>query len=320
MNAILSMTILNKSVAAWALFLSVVTILLVLDLGVFHGQNREIKERESILLSLFYVMISFLFGIYIFLTFGAESASQYYTGYLIEKTLSLDNIFVITLIFNYFAVPKIYYHRVLFWGIMGVLIFRGILISIGASLIHQFEWLTYVLAFILIVTGIKMIRLPEEEASFSNNLVITYIQKKFRLTPIIESAHFFIKREGKIWLTPLFLALVLVEITDVIFALDSIPAIFTITTDPYIVLTSNIFAVLGLRALFFCLTTVIDKFYYLKPALAVLLIFIGSKPFVAWLFSSKFPVFLSLGGTVCILGCGILFSFLKEKEIIKPKD
>ena len=232
----------------------------------------------------------------------------------------MDNVFVIAMIFGYFAIPRKYQHRVLFWGILGVIVLRAVMIGFGAALVSEFGWVLYLFAAFLIATGIKMLWWGGEETDLSKNPVLRFIRRRFRVTETLHGERFFVRLpEGRpgaaLYMTPLFLALVLIEIADVIFAVDSVPAIFAITTDPYIVYTSNIFAILGLRALYFALAAVIHRFAYLKQALAILLVFIGSKIFVADLFGwTKFPAEWSLGVTFTILAAGIFYSLWRTRE------
>lgn len=310
----------GKSEWMWIGFFAVVIILLVLDLGVFHRKQHVIGVKESLALSAFYIAISLLFGCFVWYEMGPISGQNFFTGYLIEKSLSMDNIFVISLVFAFFNIPRQYQHRVLFFGILGVVILRAILIGLGAALIIKFSWVLYIFAAFLLVTGFKMLFMDEKETDFSKNFIIRFMRKHFRITEQMHGQRFFITLPNKhnkfvYYATPLLLALVLVEFVDIIFAVDSVPAIFAITTDPYIVYTSNIFAILGLRALYFALATIIHRFHYLKYALALILIFIGAKVYVVDLFNVQhFPPILSLGITVALLAGGILVSLHKTKE------
>jgi tellurite resistance protein TerC len=312
--------VLNKPLWMWAAFIGIVLSLLVLDLGVFHREMREISVKESLWMSAFYIGIALIFGVWVWSSLGAQSGEEYFTGFLVEKTLAMDNVFVISLIFSYFAVPQIYQHRVLFWGILGVIVLRGIMIGLGATLVAQFSWILFVFAAFLIATGIKMLVMGDKKPDIENNPVLKFMRRRMRITPELHKERFFVKqpdgKTGKIvtWVTPLFVALILIEVVDLIFAVDSIPAIFAITTDPYIVYTSNIFAILGLRALYFALAAVIDRFIYLKQALAMVLIFIGSKVFIAEIMGlEKFPASLSLGVTVALIAGGIAYSLYKTR-------
>jgi tellurite resistance protein TerC len=318
----------GKELWMWLVFLGVVITLLVLDLGVLHKKQKEIEVKESLYMSGFYITIGLLFGAWIWYSLGETSAKEYVTGFLVEKTLALDNIFLISLIFTFFAIPRQYQHRVLFWGILGVVILRGIMIALGATLVAQYSWVMYIFAVFLILTGVKMLFMIDSEPDIANNPVLKLMKKYMRITPEIHKENFMVQKADpitgklKTWFTPLFAALVLIEIVDLIFAVDSVPAIFTITQDPYIVYTSNIFAILGLRALYFALDAVIHKFKYLKYALAFVLIFIGSKTFIAYFMGlQKFPASISLGVTFGLILGGVLFSLYmsKREELKLPK-
>jgi tellurite resistance protein TerC len=317
----LSGEFLNKPLWMWFSFIGLILFLLVLDLGVFHRQDHEIEVKESLLMSSFYIGIGLLFGGWVWWSLGSVKGVEYLTGFVVEKTLAMDNIFVIAMIFAYFQIPRVYQHRVLFWGILGVILLRGIMIGFGAALVHEFEWILYIFAAFLVITGIKMLFMAEKETDIGNNFVLKFMQKHFRITKELHGHDFFVKqpnpKTGKttLFITPLFVALVMIEIADVIFAVDSIPAIFAITTDTYIVYTSNIFAILGLRALYFTLSAMINRFTYLKYALSVVLIFIGGKIFISDMLGlAKFPPLLSLTVTVSILAAGVFFSLWKTAQ------
>jgi tellurite resistance protein TerC len=308
----------------WLFFFAVVVVLLIFDLGVLNKKDHEITIKESIKLSIFYVTMGLLFGLFVWFERGWDFAFQYYTGFILEKTLSMDNIFVISMIFAYFSIPRQYQHRVLFWGIIGVIILRGIFIGVGAAIVAQFEWVLYIFAAFLVFTGVKMLFAGDDDdhADFSENKIYKFLSKRLNLTEELHGNAFAVDKPnpttGKMtrYFTPLFVALVIVEFTDVIFALDSIPAIFSITTDTFVIYTSNIFAILGLRAMYFLLSAMIARFEYLKYAISVLLVFIGSKIFLAhFLFpeTGKFPADLSLGITLAILSTGIVISLRKTK-------
>jgi tellurite resistance protein TerC len=305
----------------WWGFIGVVITLLALDLGVLHRGNREIEVRESLLLSAGYIGMGLAFGAWVWWQLGRQAGVEYVTGFVVEKTLAMDNVFVIAMIFSYFAVPRIYQHRVLFWGILGVIVLRAIMIGLGAALVSEFAWVLYIFAVFLIFTGVKMWMMADKEYDVGANPLIGVLKRRLRVTETIEGEKFFVSKPdpktGKtvVWATPLFLALVLIEIADVVFAVDSVPAIFAITTDPFIVYTSNIFAILGLRALYFALAAMVHRFAYLKYALAVLLVFIGSKIFVADLTGlGKFPPVWSLSITFVILAAGIAYSLWKTRD------
>ena len=304
----------------WLTFIGIVIALLVLDLGVFHKTDHEIGVRESLKLSAFYITLGVLFSGFVWWQMDLESAKLYLTAFVVEKTLAMDNVFVIALIFTYFAIPRQYQHRVLFWGILGVIVLRGIMIGLGATLVAQYSWILYFFAAFLIFTGIKMLVTDDEHIDISQNPVLKFMKRRMNVTDKVHGSAFFVQqadpKSGKLvrFATPLFLALVLVEIADLVFAVDSVPAVFAITTDPFIVYTSNIFAILGLRALYFALAAVIHRFHYLKYALAILLIFIGSKIFVADLLGwEKFPANWSLMITFALLAAGVLYSLWKTR-------
>lgn len=306
---------LGTAIWMWLSFLALVILLLALDLGVLHKKNAEIGIRESFLLSAFYMSLGLAFGGWVWWQSGQQAGLEYLTGFVVEKSLAMDNIFVIAMIFGYFAIPRAYQHRVLLWGILGVIVLRGIMIAAGASIVENYHWVLYLFATFLIVTGIKMLLTADKEYDVSGNPLLRFLRKHLPITEKLEGHRFVVRREDvfsgkmKIYFTPLFLALVMVELADLVFAVDSIPAVFAITTDPFIVYTSNIFAILGLRALYFALSALIHRFAYLKYALSVVLIFIGSKIFVADMLGlAKIPPMVSLGVTLAILGAGILGS------------
>jgi tellurite resistance protein TerC len=310
----------DKPIWMWAAFIAIVLVLLILDLGVFNKKDHEIGVKESLYLSCFYIVIGLLFSVWIWYQSGITSMEEYLTGYLIEKSLSLDNIFVISLVFEYLRIPRLYQHRVLFWGILGVIVLRGLMIGLGAKLVAEFSWVLYIFAIFLIFTGIKMLFVKEHQKDMSENKLLTFIQSHLRVTKELHGNHFFVSLEEPgskkklLWCTPLFVALLMIEMVDAVFAVDSVPAIFAITTDTYIIYTSNIFAILGLRALYFALAAVLPRFVYLKYALSLVLIFIGSKIFIADFFGwNKFPASVSLAITVSLLAAGILFSLYKTR-------
>jgi len=315
---------LGKPAWMWLGFFAIVGLLLAFDLGVLHRKQKEIGVTESIVLSAGYLTLGLAFSGLIWWQLGETASIEYLTGFVVEKSLALDNVFVIALIFGFLAVPRQYQHRVLFWGILGVIVLRAIMIGIGATLVSEFAWVLYLFAAFLILTGIKMLMLGTKEIDFSKNPLLKFLRRHYRVTDRLHGERFLIRlRDPKtglsVWhMTPLLLALVLIEIADVVFAVDSIPAIFAITTDPYLVYTSNIFAILGLRALYFALAAVLHRFAYLKQALALLLIFIGSKIFIADLLGlDKFPAMWSLGVTFTILTGGIVYSLLRTRNLIR---
>jgi tellurite resistance protein TerC len=312
---------LGKPAWMWLAFIAIVITLLVLDLGVLHREQREIGVRESLLLSAVYIVLGLAFGAWVWWQIGPQAGTEYLTGFAVEKALAMDNVFVIAMIFAFFAVPRRYQHRVLFWGILGVIVLRAIMIGLGAAIVEQFAWVLYVFAVFLIATGVKMIVFADKEFDVEKNPVLRFMRTRFNVTDTHYGEKFFVRQpapaSGKpVWfMTPLFLALVLIEIADVIFAVDSVPAIFAITTDPFVVYTSNIFAILGLRALYFALAAMVYRFHYLKYALAVVLVFIGSKIFLADLLGlEKFPPAIALGATFGILAAGVAFSLWKTRS------
>ena len=322
---LMTMAVLGKPVWMWAVFMISVCLLVMFDLGVLHKKGEEIGVRQSLKLSAFYISAGVLFGGWIWYSLGAQPALLYYTGFFIEKSLSLDNIFVISLIFTYFAIPRALQHRVLFWGILGVLFLRGVMIVLGAQLIESYAWTLQIFAAFLVFTGIKML-MPEKEGSndLSKSKIIAFLRRIMRITPQLHGEKFLVRAPDPkdpsrmVWFaTPLFLTLCMVELSDVIFAVDSVPAIFAITTDPFIVFTSNIFAILGLRALYFALSAMVERFHYLKYALAMVLVFIGSKVFLAeYVWDGHVPALLSLGITFGILAGGVFYSLYKTREEI----
>lgn len=309
----------GKPAWVWLLFIGVVITLLVLDLGVLNKKSKEISVKQSLYMSAFYIVIALIFGGFIWYEMGKSNAINYYTGFFVEKTLALDNIFVISMIFTYFAIPQKYQHRVLFWGILGVIVLRGIMIALGAGLVTHFSWVLYIFAVFLIATGVKMLFASGHMNDIGDSKIIKFLKSKMNVTEEIEGNKFFVQRidektGAKVnYVTPLFLALIMVEFVDIIFAIDSVPAIFAITTDPYIVYTSNIFAILGLRALYFALSAMMHRFVYLKYALSIVLIFIGGKIFWTHLVGKMDPL-LSLSITIGILASGIIISLFKTKS------
>ena len=297
---------------AWSVFACVIIILLIFDLGVLNKKDEIITFKKSAYLSLFYIAISCLFGLFVFREFGSESASEYYTGFLLEKTMSLDNIFMISMIFRFFKIPQQYQHRVLFWGILGVIVLRAIMIYIGAALLEQFSWILFILAAVLIVTGIKTLyMLDKPPTKISDMFIFKWVSSHLNLHPELVGNKFTIRKNGKLFFTPLFMALVTIESMDLIFAIDSIPAIFAVTQNSFIVYSSNIFAILGLRALFFCLEDIVERFKYIKYSLAIILILIGVKILVAHFI--PIPKLIPLLLTIVLILIGIVVSIIKAK-------
>lgn len=301
----------------WTGFNLFVLAMLALDLGVFHRQAHVVSLRESITWTVVWVTLAALFGGGVWHFAGAGKALEFYTGYLIEYSLSVDNIFVFALLFSYFSVPAQYQHRVLFWGILGALVMRAIMIAAGAALLAKFAWIIYVFGGFLILTGIKMILKREEQIHPERNPVVRWFKRLMPVTADYRGDRFFVRENGVRAATPLFVVLILVEITDLIFAVDSIPAIFAVTLDPFIVYTSNVFAILGLRSLYFALSGVLDKFHYLKIGLGVVLTFVGVKMLLAhtaW----KIDTLASLGVIVVVLATSIVWSLLRPKAATHP--
>jgi tellurite resistance protein TerC len=307
----------------WFAFIGLVLALLVLDLGLLNAGNHEIGVSQSLRLSALYITLGVAFGGFVWWQTSFASAADYLTAFVVEKTLALDNVFVIALIFSTLAVPRHLQHRVLFWGILGVIALRGIMIGLGATLVAEYGWILYIFAVFLILTGVKMLLTKEHsDHDIAANPLLRFLRGRMRITEELAGSAFFVRspdpETGKLvrFATPLFLALVMIEIADLVFAVDSVPAVFAITTDPFIVYTSNIFAILGLRALYFALAAILHRFAYLKYALSVLLIFIGSKIFVAdWMGLEKFPAAWSLGITFAILSAGVIVSLWKTRAV-----
>ena len=325
LTSLFAAEILGKAAWIWLVFIGIVAVLLAFDLGVLHKDDHEIGVKESLLLSAGYITIALSFGAWVWWYLGAQSGMAYYTGFMIEKSLSMDNVFVIALIFAFFAIPRRYQHRVLFWGIMGVIVLRAIMIGLGATLVSQFGWILYLFGAFLVFTGIKMWILADHVPDIASNPLLKFLKKHMRVTEGLHGNAFWVRRAdpvtGKLahWATPLFLALILIEFVDLVFAVDSVPAIFAITLDPFIVYTSNIFAILGLRALYFALAAMIHRFKYLKYALALILVFIGTKIFLVG-FIGKFPPAVSLAVTFGLIAGGVLVSLLKTRGHALPAN
>jgi len=298
----------------WTIFGLAVVVLLVLDLCVFNRKNEEPHFWHTFWICVFYIVIAIIFGFFVMYEEGADKGMLYFTGYLLEKSLSLDNIFVMSVIFSAIGVPSKYQHRVLFWGILGALVMRGVMIFLGEALISRFHWVLYVFSVFLVYTGAHMLFQKDEEKPFKESGIYKTLSKIFHVTPNIRGEHFLVKENAKWHITPLFFALIIIETMDVIFAFDSIPAIFLITQDVFIVYTSNIFAILGLRALYFLLAAIVNKFLYLKPALSIILIFIGLKIFAPH-FGFEIQTWQSLSFTMLMLTGGILLSVFKQKPV-----
>ncbi|MCB1537867.1 MAG: TerC family protein [Rhodospirillales bacterium] len=312
---------LGKPVWMWAVFMGAVLALLILDLGILHKSDKVISARDALLTYGFYILCALGFGAWIWAGLGQEKAIQYYTGYVIEQSLSMDNLFVMALIFGFFKIPRAYQHRVLFWGILGVVVLRGVMIGTGAALVAHFHWVLYLFSAFLIFSGIKMVAMGDHETDIGANPVLGFMRRHMRVEDTLHGHHFFVRlrdpnnKMTATYMTPLMVALVMIELADVVFAVDSVPAIFALTTDPYIVYTSNIFAILGLRTLYFALAAAMERFAYLKYALSAVLVFIGSKIFITdfVLGDSGFPPSVSLGVTFALLAAGVGYSLWKTR-------
>ena len=297
----------------WALFNVLVLGMLALDLGVFHRNSHAVRAKEAAIWTVVWIVIALIFGAFLYWWRGPDTAMEYITGYLVEKSLSADNIFVFVLIFTYFAVPAQYQHRVLFWGVLGALVMRGMFIGLGAALLARFHWIIYVFGAFLVFTGIKLLTQKEESIDPGQSPVLAFVRRIFPVTEGYEGSLFFVRRNGVLMATPLFVVLALVESSDVMFAVDSVPAIFAITQDPFIVYTSNVFAILGLRSLYFLLADVLGKLRYLKYGLSIILAFVGTKMLVSGFV--HVPPALSLGFIVAVLTVTVAASLLvPERE------
>ncbi len=297
----------------WIGFNALVLVLLVLDLGVFHRKAHAIRVKEALYLSAFWIALALAFNVGVYYFLGQDAALKFLTGYLLEKSLSVDNLFVFLLIFTYFRVPSTYQHKVLFWGILGALVMRAIFIFGGITLVSRFHWLFYLMGAFLIFTGIKLAFEKDKEVHPEKNPAIALVRKIFPVTSGFEGSKFFIRKEGKLWATPLFVILIVVETTDVIFAVDSVPAILAISLDPFIVYSSNVFAILGLRALYFALAGVMQMFHHLHYGLSMILVFVGVKMLIAdWY---KIPISIALGFIALVLTLSIVASILWPKPL-----
>jgi tellurite resistance protein TerC len=315
----------------YALFIVFVLAVLALDLGVFHKQAHEVSFKESSIWTAVWIGLAFVFNFlfykYAHWQFSTDerylaipgfspdeqaktSALEFLTGFVVEKSLAIDNLFIFAVVFSYFAIPKIYQHRVLFWGIIGALIFRAIFIAMG-SVLMQYKFVVLFFGVLLIATGFKMMFIGTKQENLDHNFIVKQLKKIFRVHPKIEGGRFFIKKDGLTYVTPLFLALIFIEITDIIFAVDSVPAIFAITKEPLIVFTSNIFAILGLRSMYFMLSGIMDRFIYIKYGLAAVLVFVGTKMvYLNDVFGGKFPIIWSLSIITLLIGSSIVVSII----------
>ncbi|MBO5038520.1 MAG: TerC/Alx family metal homeostasis membrane protein [Alphaproteobacteria bacterium] len=303
----------------WVCFGIAVAVLLFLDLFVFNRKNEVPSFTHTLWVCAAYIGAGLLFGVFVWYEEGTKKAMEYFTGFLVEKSLSMDNIFVMSVIFSSLGVPRIYQHRVLFWGILGAIVMRALMIGVGEVLIANFHWVLYIFSAFLIYTGTKMAldhsadEEVEDEEKVKNSRIYKTVEKYFPVTHEIDGPHFVTKKNGKHYITPLLFALITIELMDVVFALDSIPAIFLLTDDVFIVYTSNIFAILGLRALYFLLEAAVHKFVYLKHALSIVLIFIGAKIFLPWI-GIELQTWHSLMVTFTLLLGSVMLSMLKEKK------
>jgi tellurite resistance protein TerC len=302
----------DASIWLWVGFAAFVGGLLAFDLGVLSNTSKAMSGREALVRCAAYVMLALIFGAAIFYFEGSDTGLEFLTGYLIEYSLSIDNIFVMVLIFSHFEVQPRYQHRVLFWGIVGALVMRGALILAGTALIQQFHWIIYLFGAFLVFSGIKMLRSVNDEPDMENNRIVAFARSRLRMTDGYEGKSFFVRREGMLYATPLFLVLALIEFTDIVFALDSIPAVFAVTTDPFIVWTSNVFAILGLRSLYFALASIIHRFRYLKYGLSLVLVVVGIKMLLLDIY--KIPTLVALGTTAVLIGGSILISVLRTRD------
>jgi tellurite resistance protein TerC len=302
----------SESLILWGAFSLFVLGMLALDLGVFHRKSHAISVKEALTWTAVWITLAMLFNLFVYYYFDKEKALEFFTAYLVEKSLSIDNIFVIIMIFSYFSVPASYQHKVLFWGILGALIMRVIFIFAGIQLIHKFHWLIYIFGGFLVVTGIRMVYGEDKPMDPEKNPLVKLVRRILPVTESFEGDKFFIKRDHKIWATPLFIVVVLIEATDLIFAVDSIPAIISISDDTFIVYTSNVFAILGLRSLYFALAGIEKYFRYLKYGLAAILVFVGVKMCIADFY--KIPVEISLIVISFLLAISMIASVVVKRK------
>ena len=302
-------------------FFIIVLIMICVDMFMLGRKgDSKVSTKEALIWSIIWITIAMLFNLWLYFylgsKYGEEVATQksleFLTGYVLEKSLAVDNLFVFIMLFTYFKVPEIYQKRVLVYGIFGALILRSIMIVVGATLVSEFHWILYIFGAFLLFSGIKMFKSGEDSGDIENNFIIKFLRKNFKITDNYHGEKFFVKIDGKTWITPLFVVLIFIEFTDLIFAVDSIPAIFAVTTDPFIVYTSNIFAILGLRALYFILVDMADRFELLKYGLAIILMFIGVKLLIMEFF--KIPILLSLGFVIGVLAISIIASIKKTSK------
>lgn len=305
--------VLLSETIGWIIFGVLVFVVLALDLGIFNRRAHEPSFREALIWSIVWVALAGVFGVYVFFALGAHPALEYLTAYLVEKSLAVDNVFLFAVVFTQFAVERRYQHRVLFWGIIGAIVMRGILIAAGTTLIARFHWLTYAFGVLIIATGIKMFFHRNEEVDVSRMRVVRWLRKHIRLTGEYEGQRFFTRQDGVLYATPLLLVLVVIEFTDLVFAVDSIPAVLAISRDPFIVFTSNVFAILGLRAFYFLLAGVLGMFEYLSLGLSAVLIYIGFK-MMGWI---KVSPGVSLAVVATLLTIAVVASVVKRRVLAR---
>jgi tellurite resistance protein TerC len=302
----------ETSTPFWIIFNAFILAMLWVDLKVFHKDAHEVKLREALGWSALWLSLSFVFGGGLFLLATPEKSLEFLAGYLVEKSLSIDNIFIFSVIFNTFSIPLKYQHRVLFWGILSALVLRGLMIWGGIEIMARFHWIIYIMGAFLILTGVKTFFLTPKEVDLASHPVLTFLKRYIPLTATLDGQAFFTRKAKRLYGTPLLAVLILIEVSDIIFAIDSIPAIFAITMDPFIVYTSNVFAILGLRSLYFLLADAIERFTYLRPAVALILCFVGIKMVAMDIY--KIPVGWSLLVILSILGGSILLSVLHRSR------
>ena len=319
------MTLFQGEIGYWIAFVGFVAAMLALDLGVLNRKIHAVSMKEAAVASVIWISVALLFGLVVLYLFGSKRATEYYTAWVLEKSLSVDNLFVFVLIFGFFRLPAQYHHRVLFWGIIGAIIMRAILILVGSTLIHQFTWLLFVFGAFLIYTGFRLFRAGDDDKpDIENNPLLGLARRVLRITDGYRAEKFFVRENGLLFATPLVLVLIVVESTDLVFAVDSIPAVIGISRDPFIVFSSNVMAILGLRALYFLLAGAVDRFHYLQPALAVILTFVGLKMIAEQLIHlpEGMDSVLTVGSLVFILGVltiAIVASFVRERRL-KTQD
>lgn len=319
-HGVLMLNVMGSALWLWLVFLGIVIMVLTVDLGIINKDHQEISITNSLWLSAGYMSVAIAFGLWIGWEFGSARAMEFFTGYLIEQSLSMDNLFVMAVVFAYFGIPPMHQHHVLFWGILGVIVFRAIMIGLGAALIHHFEWILYVFGFFLLATGMRLLFSREtERPDLDENRAVRFLRRRLHVTNQFHEGQFFVKlyvleRGRELWhATPLFLALIVIELADLIFAVDSVPAVFAVTQDTFIVYSSNIFAVLGLRSLYFALAALIPRFVYLKYALAIVLVFIGGKVCLVEVIGKVSPL-VSLAVTLGVLCGGVALSLLRTRR------